>query len=174
MPGSLSFPDGHIEAHIRWLTRADMPEVMRIEQASFDDPWSKKEFDEILRDRDIVAQAAASRRFGNVLGYSVYRLAKRQFEIINLAIAPEDRRYDVATQLVANLTGRLDRDRRHRVIANVRETNLGAQLFFRSCGFRAVEVLRNHFDNGESAYRFEYLLPDLLESLRESAATGNH
>lgn len=172
MTSSLKYSDGHIAAHIRWLTRNDLPEVLRIERASFAAPWSRREFEDTLRDRDVVAQVAASRRFGNVLGYSVYRLAKRQFEIVNLAVAAEDRRYDVGTQLVENLTSRLCRDRRVKVIADVRETNLPAQLFFRACGFRAVEVLRDHYPEGESAYRFEYMLPELLESLRAGDSRG--
>ena len=39
----------------------------------------------------------------------------------------------------------------------VRETNLAAQLFFRSLGFRAVNVLRNYYDDTpEDAYVMQY------------------
>jgi ribosomal-protein-alanine N-acetyltransferase len=39
----------------------------------------------------------------------------------------------------------------------VRETNLSAQLFFRSLGFRAVSVLRDFYeDTTEDAYLMQY------------------
>ena len=41
----------------------------------------------------------------------------------------------------------------------VRETNLSAQLFFANAGFRALSVLRNHYDDTlEDAYYMRYCL----------------
>lgn len=37
----------------------------------------------------------------------------------------------------------------------VPEADLGAQKFFRAVGWRAVEVVPDHFDLGEDGYRFE-------------------
>jgi ribosomal-protein-alanine N-acetyltransferase len=43
----------------------------------------------------------------------------------------------------------------------VRETNLTAQLFFRSQGFKAVRVLRSYYeDSGEDAFLMQYRLAD--------------
>ena len=43
----------------------------------------------------------------------------------------------------------------------MRETNLPAQFFFRVVGFRAIEVLREHFqDSGEDAYGMLYHLDE--------------
>jgi ribosomal-protein-alanine N-acetyltransferase len=42
-------------------------------------------------------------------------------------------------------------------LLEVRETNLAAQLFFRSAGFRAVSVLRAFYeDSPEDAYLMQY------------------
>lgn len=161
---------GHIEAHIRWLVRGDLPEVLRIEEASFAEPWDERAFLAVLRDRSNVAITAASKKFGTVLGYAVYALHKRRLEILNLAVAPADRRYGVGRQILEKLQSKLAPDRRYKIAANVREDNLRGQQFFRACGFRAVEVLRNYYSTGEPAYRFEYLLPELLAELRASAA----
>ncbi|HEV3083032.1 MAG TPA: ribosomal-protein-alanine N-acetyltransferase RimI, partial [Gemmataceae bacterium] len=41
----------------------------------------------------------------------------------------------------------------------VRESNLPAQLFFKSQGFKAVRVLRRYYeDSGEDAYLLQYCL----------------
>ena len=33
-----------VRMHIRWMIRRDMPEVLRIEQASYDYPWCEEDF----------------------------------------------------------------------------------------------------------------------------------
>ncbi len=59
--------------------------------------------------------------------------------------------------MVAKLIGKLSRQRRTRITLEVRETNLAAQLFFRTQGFRAVNVLRNYYeDTPEDAYLMQY------------------
>ena len=47
--------------------------------------------------------------------------------------------------------------KQNRIVVEVRETNLAVQLFFRDAGFRAVSVLRNHYEETpEDAYVMEY------------------
>jgi ribosomal-protein-alanine N-acetyltransferase len=59
--------------------------------------------------------------------------------------------------MVAKLVGKLSAQRRTRVVLEVRETNLPAQLFFRTSGFRAVSVLRCYYeDTPEDAYVMQY------------------
>jgi ribosomal-protein-alanine N-acetyltransferase len=65
--------------------------------------------------------------------------------------------------MVAKLVGKLSSHRRTRILLQVRETNLPAQLFFRIQGFRATEVVREHFeDTGEDAYIMQYLYDESL------------
>ena len=53
--------------------------------------------------------------------------------------------------------GKLSNQRRTRIVLEVRETNLAAQVFFRSMGFRAVSVLRDFYDDTtEDAYLMQY------------------
>jgi ribosomal-protein-alanine N-acetyltransferase len=59
--------------------------------------------------------------------------------------------------MVAKLIGKLSSQRRSRITLEVRETNLAAQLFFRSQAFRAVSVLRRYYDDTpEDAYLMQY------------------
>ncbi len=59
--------------------------------------------------------------------------------------------------MMAKLTGKLSQQRRNRILLEVRETNLDAQLFFRTEGFRAVSVLRDYYeDTPEDAYVMQY------------------
>ncbi|MCA9081140.1 MAG: ribosomal-protein-alanine N-acetyltransferase RimI, partial [Planctomycetaceae bacterium] len=46
---------------------------------------------------------------------------------------------------------------RNEILLEVRERNLDAQLFFRNQGFRAISVLRCHYDDTEEdAYILRY------------------
>ena len=56
--------------------------------------------------------------------------------------------------------------RRNRIMLEVRETNLSAQLFFRANGFRAVSLLREFYeDTPEDAYLMQFsYVPEAFES----------
>ena len=57
--------------------------------------------------------------------------------------------------MMERLIAKLSYQRRNRIVVEVRETNLAAQLFFRELGFRAVDILRDYYtsDTGkEDAY----------------------
>ena len=58
---------------------------------------------------------------------------------------------------VEKLKSKLSRQRRNRVVLEVRETNLDAQLFFRKQGFLALSVLRDFYeDTVEDAYLMQF------------------
>ena len=72
-------------------------------------------------------------------------------------------RRGVGRQMIAKLVGKLSNQRRNRIALYVRETNLQAQLFFRVLGFRAMEVVREHYpDTGEDAYSMQYHLDESM------------
>ena len=59
--------------------------------------------------------------------------------------------------MIDKLIGKLSHQRRTRIVLEIRETNLPAQLFFKECGFRAVSVLRDFYDDTpEDAYAMQY------------------
>src|SRR4029077_3038708 len=88
-------------------------------------------------------------------------LHKSKLHILNFAVSPACRRSQVGAQMVAKLISKLSSHRRTRITLEVRETNLGAQLFFRAQGFRAVRVLRAYYeDSGEDAFLMEYRLAE--------------
>jgi ribosomal-protein-alanine N-acetyltransferase len=91
----------------------------------------------------------------------IYELHKTKLHILNFAVHPAYRRAGVGGQMVAKLISKLSSHRRVRITLEVRETNLVAQLFFRSQGFRAMRVLRSFYeDSGEDAFLLHYQLAD--------------
>jgi ribosomal-protein-alanine N-acetyltransferase len=140
--------------HIRWMIRRDMAEVLEIERQTFEFPWADDDFIRCLRQRNAIGMVAELRE--RVAGYMVYELHKQRLHLLNLAVDPCARRLGVARQMIAKLAGKLSSDRRSRIMLEVRETNLAAQLFFRAIGFRAVSTLRGFYrDTDEDAYLFQ-------------------
>lgn len=144
-----------LRVHIRWMIRRDMQEVLDIESESFEFPWSEDDFVNCLRQRNCIGMVAdyADR----VVGFMIYELHKTRLHVLNFAVAPDVRRQGVGTQMLAKLRGKLSDQRRNRILLEVRETNLAAQLFFREADFKAVSVLRGYYaDSPEDAYLMQY------------------
>ncbi len=147
--------DFDINVHIRWMIRRDMAEVLEIEQNSFEFPWSEEDFIRCLRQRNCIGMVAEYDE--RVVGFMIYELHKNQLHVLNFAVRPDARRRGVGVQMVNKLVGKLSQQRRNRIVLEIRETNLAAQLFFRNLDFRAVSVLRDYYDDTvEDAYVMQY------------------
>lgn len=141
--------------HIRWMIRRDMPTVLSIEESSFEFAWSEEEFIRCLRQRNCIGMVA---ELGDrVVGFMIYELHKNRLHLLNFAVCPSMRRKQIGAAMVEKLVGKLSNDRRNRILLEVRETNLDAQLFFKSLGFRAISVLRDFYaDTTEDAYLMQF------------------
>lgn len=145
----------NVRVHIRWMIRRDMPEVLDIERASFEFPWSEEDFIRCLRQRNCIGMVAD--HDDKVVGFMIYELHKSRLHVLNFAVASDERRRGVGHRMMDKLVAKLSQQRRNRILLEVRETNLAAQLFFRSLGFRAVSVLRDFYeDTTEDAYLMQY------------------
>ena len=141
--------------HIRWMIRRDMSDVLDIETGSFEFPWSEQDFIRCLRQRNCIGMVAEHDE--HVVGFMVYELHKDQLHILNFAVHQDYRRRGIGRQMAQKLISKLSNQRRNRILLEVRETNLEAQLFFRRMEFRAVSVLRDFYeDTTEDAYLMQY------------------
>ncbi len=144
-----------LRPHIRWMIRRDMTEVLQIEHEGFEFPWSEDDFIRCLRQRNCIGMVADHDE--RVIGFMIYELHKSRLHLMNFAVARAFRRRSAGTQMLGKLIAKLSNQRRTRILLEVRETNLAAQLFFRRLGFRAVSVLRDFYDDTtEDAYLMQY------------------
>lgn len=147
--------------HIRWMIRRDMPEVLAIEQASFEFAWAEDDFIRCLRQRNCIGMLAeipvAGQQFGPIVGYMLYELHMKRLHLLTLAVHPEFRKQGIGRQMVEKLINKLSSQRRSRITLEVRETNLEALLFFRRMGFKAMAVLKDFYeDTTEDAYLMQF------------------
>lgn len=150
--------------HVRWLIRRDMPDVLAIERDSSPDPWTEEEFIRNRRRSNCIGMVAEYNEL--VAGFMIYDLLKNHIHIKSLAVEPEFRRLGVGAALIDKLVSKLAYQRRTRIMLEVRESNLPAQLFMRSMGFKASSILKRHYDTPEDAYQFVYKLPVEAKSTR--------
>jgi ribosomal-protein-alanine N-acetyltransferase len=139
------------------MIRRDMPEVLKIEHESFEFNWTEEDFLACLRQRNCIGMVAEHEN--RVIGFMIYELHKTRLHILNFAVASSFRRLGVGAQMIEKLINKLSQQRRQEIVLEVRETNLAAQKFYQSQGFRAVSVLRSHYaDSAEDAYVMQYRL----------------
>lgn len=156
-----------VSLQIRWMIRRDMAEVLAIEQQSFEFQWTEGDFLQCLRQRNCIGMVAELN--GRVAGFMIYELSKSRLHILNFAVAPWARRQGIGMQMIEKLINKLSQQRRDAITLEVRETNLAAQMFFKLQGFRALCVLRDHYqDTSEDAYLMEFSL------FNESPSLGMH
>ena len=145
-----------LRIHVRWMIRRDMREVLDVEREAFEFPWSDEDFTRCLRQRNCIGMVAESG--DSVVAFMIYELHRSRLHVLNFAVARSHRRLGVGTRMMEKLVGKLSPERRSRIVLEVRETNLPAQLFFRSLGFRAISVLKDFYqDTTEDAYLMHYV-----------------
>ncbi|MFM7033852.1 MAG: ribosomal protein S18-alanine N-acetyltransferase [Planctomycetia bacterium] len=146
------------------MIRRDMPEVLEIEQQAFEFPWSDEDFTRCLRQRNCIGMVAEIA--DSVVAFMIYELHRTRLHVLNFAVARSHRRLGIGTRMIEKLIGKLTPERRSQIALEVRETNLPAQLFFRSLGFRATSVLKDFYqDTTEDAYLMQYSWQDEMETV---------
>ena len=139
-----------VRVHVRWMIRRDMPEVLAIERAELRVSLVDDDFIRCLRQRNCIGMVAEHE--DRVVGFMIYELLKTRIHVLNFAVDPH-----YAARRGKPDVGQVGRQtlaqHRSRIVLEVRETNLSAQLFFRENGFRAVSMLRAYYnDTPEDAY----------------------
>ena len=148
-----------------------MHEVIAIEREAFEFPWSEEDFTRCLRQRNCIGMVAELA--DSVVAFMIYELHRSRLHMLNFAVLRSHRRLGIGTQMMEKLVGKLTPDRRGRIALEVRETNLPAQLFFRSLGFRATTVLKDFYqDSTEDAYLMQYALAAMFDAPAQRRMAG--
>jgi ribosomal-protein-alanine N-acetyltransferase len=151
------FQGKEIPVHVRWMVRRDFAQVLAIEESCFEFPWTEKEFLQCLREPNCLGLVAEHE--DRVVGFVIYETPKNRILVTNIATDPAFQRHSIARQMIQKLVTKMLYQQRHKIVIEIRETNLPALLCFRSLGFRAMTVLKNFFeDQSEDAYVLQYRL----------------
>ena len=105
----------------------------------------RRRFFRCLRQRNCIGMVAEHEH--RVVGFMIYELQKSKLRILNFATAPDVQRHGVGSQMVRRLIDKLSQQRRSEIMVEVARDQSRRQFFFRSQSFRAVCVLRSHYDD---------------------------
>lgn len=138
---------------IRHAVREDLAEMLRIEQASFADPWTVESLATALsldRMRVLVAESSEQGKRGGadgsgLLGYVVALVVGVEAEIADLAVAPEARRAGVGRALLERALAELRDASVRTVFLEVRESNVAARTLYESTGFDSIGRRRGYY-----------------------------
>ena len=131
--------------HLRWMIRADLSKILSYE----------KEVSEEMLIKDLRSPHCIGKilEIGEeVVGYMIYKLFPRNFQITRLVTHPSWRRCGVATRLITHLKSYKQAKRSTIVFLDVPEDCLDLHLFLRSQDFLCHQVT-------SAGYSFRWVRP---------------
>ncbi len=130
------------EAVIRPMTEPDVADVVAIERASYQFPWSEGIFRDCLR-VGYVCRVVALR--GETVGYGVMSVGAGEAHILNLCVHAEVRCRGIGRRLLAYLVERAAAAGMGEAYLEVRPSNTGAIRLYQSLGFEQVGIRRGYY-----------------------------
>jgi [ribosomal protein S18]-alanine N-acetyltransferase len=136
---------------IRRAEPGDVVAMLRIEEASFSDPWTESSFASALALDHmhvlVAEQGRASSGDGAsaLVGYVVALVAGADAEIADLAVAPEARRRGTGRALLERILDELVARDVQACYLEVRESNRAARTLYEASGFRTVGRRRGYY-----------------------------
>ena len=121
--------------------RQDLPAIVKIENLSFNFPWSDFLFKSHVRDPGFVLYE----QDGIVKGYAIIDIINDNAQLANIAVHPQYRGRGIGTEL---LNWCIEFGKKHggRIITlEVREKNCDAQMFYFKNGFKIKGIIRDYY-----------------------------
>ena len=154
---------------LRPLLLEDLPAVRDVEVVSFPDPWSPAMFAAELSRSDRIWRAAKTAE-GELVGYGGVMIVSDEAHLMNLAVAPGERRSGVARMLYDDLALRAARAGARRITLEVRHDNDAALAFYRAAGLSVEGVRPRYYPEGQDAL---IMWGDLPSAERRLPVTGS-
>jgi ribosomal-protein-alanine N-acetyltransferase len=137
-------------AEIRPLQLRDLSAIEEIERTSYPTPWSRSMFaGELAKPSSICLGAFDGER---LIGYLIVSRYVDAWHVMNVAVAGDQRRRGIASELLVALFERTREDGRRGYTLEVRVSNAGAITLYERLGFERRGVRRGYYtDNREDA-----------------------
>ncbi|MDR6227535.1 ribosomal protein S18-alanine N-acetyltransferase [Desmospora profundinema] len=135
----------------RAMTVADIPDVIRVEQASFTTPWTRQAFYNELAYNQF-AHYIVVVKDEQVVGYSGMWLIINEAHITNIAIHPDYRGQGYGEQTMNHMMKLAEQQGADSMTLEVRVSNHIAQRLYRKKGFESTGLRPRYYtDNQEDA-----------------------
>lgn len=154
--------EGNAMIEIRWMIRRDVPSVLDVDAATFENPWTEDGLAKTLSQRNAIGITAC---VGDAItGFAVYELHKSRIEIVRFAVHPAWRGQGVGRALMDRLKFKLHSQRRQELWFDLPDNTPTESFRFLSYfGFEAVQMFRGGVGERDK-YRFVYSVQQPAES----------
>lgn len=137
---------------MRWqielLTSPDqIDDVLRVEEASFTNPWTREMYLAELENRGVSFCFLASDEHGAVVGFCSFWRVLDELHINNLAVLPDVRRSGVGSALLTRVLREGAQLGARRATLEVRRSNNAARLLYEQFGFSIAGVRHGYYSN---------------------------
>src|SRR4051794_32633720 len=135
---------------VRPLQLRDLSGIEEIERTSYPTPWSRSMFaGELAKPSSICLGAFEGER---LVGYLIVSRYVDAWHVMNVAVAADQRRRGIASELLGALFERTGEEGRRGYTLEVRVSNAGAIALYERLGFEKRGVRRGYYtDNREDA-----------------------
>jgi ribosomal-protein-alanine N-acetyltransferase len=130
---------------IRPMRFSDLPEVAKLENDIFSDPWPVDAFEEYLDDLDGIGWAVTVQ--SRIVGYACCGLDEGVLHVTNLAVAPAHRRKSVAKRLMDCILTLAQERECELVYLEVRISNEAARRFYEALNFETVDRKIKYYEH---------------------------
>ena len=127
----------------------DLDAVHRLERAAFPHPWRREFFESEMRSSGRFHRIA--RRDGALIGYVFAMWFFDEMHINKIAVAESERRKGIALVLMNECEEFARQNGIGTISLEVRESNDGAQAFYKRLGFSALYLRPRYYPDGEAA-----------------------
>ena len=137
------------DIEIAQVTPGDLDAIHRLEITAFASPWRREFFESELSGNSRMSLVA--RRGKKVIGYVFAMWFFDEMHVNKIAVEERERRRGIAVQLMDRCLA-FARDNGIRTISlEVRQSNRGAQDFYKALDFAPLYVRPRYYPDGESA-----------------------
>ncbi len=132
---------------LRPAMEADLEQVVRIENASFADPWGAGDFRSVLEVPQAIFLVAVEESSRVIAGYVLTMALFEDSEVLNIAVDPPFRRAALGARLLDATLDEANRRGAKVTFLEVRESNEAARRLYRSRGFEEISRRKNYYRN---------------------------
>lgn len=142
---------------LRWAIRRDYDRIVKNEIENSTDPyfaWLMEDYTRELQRSDAICRVIEVGR--DIAAQMVYRIERRNLEVIRFLVAPQYRRCGYGKRLLTSIFVKLHPDRRESIVCEVPDYLIDLHLFLRACGFRAEGILYADDEHKDDRFSFVY------------------
>ena len=122
---------------------AELPEVLAVEQAAYEFPWTHGNFADSLR----AGHSAWTMRDdgGRLLAYAVVMIALDEAHLLNLTVAPQCQRFGFGWRMLEAMAENARGYGVRTMLLEVRPSNVAAQQMYQRYGFVRIGTRRDYY-----------------------------